>query len=199
MTEETRLLTEATLSADIEQHPSPSFPKSILSVSREEFDGRDAEHQPLKLTVKKGISKEEVKLPPDLQGHVFIISPVGSVASVSVSRKNNKDVNGCQDEDNYDAKLTVLPSKDGWTPLFNGDGMMYRLDFENGDAHLMTRIIKTPCYYADEATHNCEEYKNLKFEDVGITRLSLKSLGVRNQVNTAGSIPLWQKYLLRAI
>lgn len=180
---EHQTLTEVMINTDIKEYSSPSFPKAILSASREEFDGRDDEHQPLKLTVRKGITKEEVKLPPDLQGHLFIIGPVGSVASVSVN-KNNKAVD-CQDEDEHDTKLTVLPSKDGWTPLFNGDGMVYRLDFENGDAQLMTRIIKTPCYYADEATYTHEEYKNLKFEDVGITRLSLKSLGVRNQVNTA--------------
>ncbi|MEH2231110.1 MAG: hypothetical protein V7K71_16065 [Nostoc sp.] len=43
------------------------------------------------------------------------------------------------------------PQEDG-TQLYTGDGMVYRLGFEDGKATLKTRIAKTPCYYADPAT-----------------------------------------------
>jgi carotenoid cleavage dioxygenase-like enzyme len=47
----------------------------------------------------------EGNLPEDLQGHVFIVAPVGTVESGG------------------------LPFKDG-DSLLNGDGMIYRLDFD---------------------------------------------------------------------
>lgn len=146
----------------VNQRSQASFPKSILAVSREELFEET-------LTIKP-CQENVATLPSDLQGHVFIIAPVGSVASPSLP----------------DSASTVLPSKDGWTPLLNGDGMVYRLDFHNGQAKLSTRLIKTPCYYADRATkEKPEQYQDLEFEEVGITRISLNSLGVRNQVNTA--------------
>ena len=56
-----------------------TFPRSVLSVSRDEFgnkeDNPDAKDLPLKMNVKEG------KLPLDLQGHVFIVAPVGSIDS----------------------------------------------------------------------------------------------------------------------
>ena len=141
------------------QNPA-AFPKSILAVSRKELCEEDLTIEPCRENLST--------LPADLHGHVFIIAPVGSVASPALQN------------------CTVLPSKDGWTPLLNGDGMVYRLDFQNGRAKLSTRLIKTPCYYADEATHQKrQEYPDLQFEEVGITRIALNSLGVRNQVNTA--------------
>lgn len=60
---------ESAIGTCTEKPLSPSFPRSILSVSREEFDR-------LPLTVKIGLTDRETELPPDLQGHVFIISPV---------------------------------------------------------------------------------------------------------------------------
>ncbi len=147
------------------EHTDPvgiGFPQSILAVSREEL----SEAQ---LTVKKGLTDEETQLPQDLTGHVFVIAPAGSVTSVP------------QGSD----PMTALPAKDGWTPLFNGDGMIYRLDLGQGVAQLTTRLIKTPCYYADLATQADEKYKDMRFQDVGITRMAWDSLGVRNQLNTA--------------
>lgn len=139
---------------------SPNFPRSILSVSREEFDR-------LPLTIKIGLTEQEGELPLDLQGHVFIIAPVGSVDSKSIP-----------------GTPVVLPCSDGWTPVFNGDGMIYRLDFEGGKANLTTRIVKTPCYYADLATSKSEKYQDFKFKNSGISRHSYSKLGIRNQVNT---------------
>jgi carotenoid cleavage dioxygenase-like enzyme len=142
---------------------SPRFPKSILSVSREEFYGQDAEHQPLQLSI-------DGTLPSDLQGHVFIVSPVGSVDSASIP----------------DTPI-VLPSADGWTPLYNGDGMIYRLDFDKadrGEVSLASRIAKPPCYYTDVATYQDPKFADLKFKNTGIARQS-STLGARNQLNTA--------------
>lgn len=153
---------EAAIDTCTEKSSSPNFPRSILSVSREEFDR-------LPLTVKIGLSDREVELPPDLQGHVFIIAPVGSVDSKSIGHHT----------------FVVLPCSDGWTPVFNGDGMIYRLDFEEGKANLTTRIVRTPCYYADLATSKSEKYKDFKFQNAGMGRFSPNNLGVRNQLNTA--------------
>lgn len=66
----------------------------------------------------------------------------------------------------------------------NGDGMIYRLSFQEGRATLKTAIAKTPCYYADLASQSLEAYKDLEFRDGGVARLNL-ILGNRNQLNTA--------------
>lgn len=158
--------------------PHKTFPASVLSVSRHELgkteDNSDAKNEPLILTEKDGKI-----LPSDLQGHAFIIGATGSIDSPL------KDV----------ASNTVLPSKDGTTPLYNGDGMVYRIDFNNltQTAQLSSRRVKTPCYYADVATNHCEKYQgsegnpkstDLRFKNLGITRVS-GPLGTRNQLNTA--------------
>ncbi|MCU0547589.1 MAG: carotenoid oxygenase family protein [Oscillatoriaceae cyanobacterium Prado104] len=145
-----------------------TFPRSVLSASRDEFgnkeDNPDAKDL-LKMNVKDG------ELPLDLQGHVFIVAPVGSIDS--------------PDDRGQRTNSTVYPSSDGTTPLYNGDGMIYRLDFDNleAGAFLSSRLVKPPCYYADTATDKCQKYQNLKFKNYGITRLG--ALGVRNQLNTA--------------
>lgn len=147
-----------------------TFPRSVLSVSRDEFgnkeDNPDAKDLPLKMNVKEG------KLPLDLQGHVFIVAPVGSI--------------DLPDTQGQTTNSTVYPSSDGTTPLYNGDGMIYRLDFDNleAGAFLSSRLVKPTCYYADAATYKCQKYQDLKFKNYGITRIS-GSLGVRNQLNTA--------------
>ncbi|MGK7893593.1 MAG: carotenoid oxygenase family protein, partial [Xenococcus sp. (in: cyanobacteria)] len=150
------------------------FPLTILTVSRNEYYGQDAEHQPLKLTIKDGLTNQETELPEDLQGHVFILSPVGSIASQQVSSNNPNH------------QPIVWSSKDGWTPLYNGDGMVYRLSFQDQGATLKTRLMKPACYYADRATLNPnKDYQELGFYDLGISRNSSEFLGARNQVNTA--------------
>jgi hypothetical protein len=147
---------------------SPTFPRSVLSVSREEFGDLEnnplAKHPPLNLKIKAG------ELPADIQGHVFIVGPVGSVDSPTSQK----------DPDN-----SVIPSADGTTLLYNGDGMIYRIDFNNiqSGVSLSTKIIKTPCYYADAATNKLTKYQDLKFHNSGITRIG--HLGARNQLNTA--------------
>ncbi|HEY9294933.1 MAG TPA: carotenoid oxygenase family protein, partial [Phormidium sp.] len=161
MSQQIQDIAEPTIETCTEKSSPPYFPRSILSVSREELNG-------IRLKVKKGLTEEEAELPLDLQGHEFIIAPVGSVDAKSIRNTS-----------------VVLPCSDGWTPVFNGDGMIYRLDFEAGKANLTTRIIKTPCYYADLATSKSEKYQDYKFENAGMGRFSYNKLGVRNQLNTA--------------
>ncbi|MEG4944958.1 carotenoid oxygenase family protein [Microcoleus sp. F4-D5] len=86
----------------------PPVPQSIMTASRDELDN-------IQLEI-------EGELPEDLQGHVFIVAPVGSVASGG------------------------LPHPDGNSWL-NGDGMIYRLDFNRqGEVRLKSRLVKPPCY-----------------------------------------------------
>ena len=97
---------------------------------------------------------------PDLHGHVFIIAPVGSVNSGG------------------------LPNPDG-CHVWNGNGMVYRLDFDQpGTAKLMTRLVKSPCYYADYASRPGGRFAQFQFRDYGMARFSL-ALGMRNELNTA--------------
>jgi hypothetical protein len=72
----------------------PSVPDSLLKAKRNELTD-------IKLNI---IKMGEKDLPDDLQGHVFIIAPVGTVNSAG------------------------LPFKSG-DSFLNGDGMIYRLDF----------------------------------------------------------------------
>ncbi|MEB3233576.1 MAG: carotenoid oxygenase family protein [Leptolyngbyaceae bacterium] len=102
----------------------------------------------------------EGSLPTEIYGHCFVVAPVGSVDSGG------------------------LPYSDG-SPIFNGDGMVYRIDFDQpGVATITTRLAKTPCFYADRATQANPQYANLQFQNHGLARFSL-SLGIRNQLNTA--------------
>ena len=138
------------------------FPQTIVAVSREEFADS------IFLTVKDKDDKE-TSLPPELHGHFFVVSPAGSPDSSPVTGDDS----------------TVWVTKDGWTPIFNGDGLVYRVSFENGNAKLKTNFLKPPCYYADRATFNNTDYQELAFQNLGISRISLNKLGSRNQLNTA--------------
>lgn len=153
-------------------------------------------HNLLWLIIKKGLTDNDCQLPEYLQCHMFLVGPVGAIDSYK--HKN--------------LPYIVEPAHGGWTPLYNGDGMIYRLDFhqtpENGElpaagepcsmrtatgkAWMATRIVNTPDYYADLAIHNNsiyqenwpKEYPSLKFRNFGLTRLSFL-LGSRNYLNTA--------------
>jgi carotenoid cleavage dioxygenase-like enzyme len=104
--------------------------------------------------IKLNLKKGEI--PSDLQGYIFLVAPIGF--------KNAPYGNG--------------------TPVFNGDSMVYRLDFDKpGEIFLKSRIAKTPCYFADEATQTDERFKEYQFKNFGLGRFSLR-LGLRNQVNT---------------
>lgn len=133
---------------DLSQDHWPEIPRSLMHTSRVEFGDADAR---LPLQVNRG------ELPHDLDGHLFIVGPVG---------------------------FGDAPYGNG-TPLFNGDGMIYRLDFDQpGTVWLKSKLVKTPCFYADSATQSRSEYQSLRFKNLGFGRFSLL-LGLRNEANTA--------------
>ena len=71
-----------------------------------------------------------------------------------------------------------MPTGDSF---LNGDGMIYRLDFnQKGKVILKTRIAKPLDYHFDEATKGTK----WGFRNHGILRFSLL-LGARNELNTA--------------
>jgi carotenoid cleavage dioxygenase-like enzyme len=92
---------------------------------------RRTEHQDLVLNIDEGT------LPPDLWGHAFVIGPAGAINSSVIPNTDR-----------------IQPSQDG-TPLFNGDAMIYRFDFDQvahqGRVSITNKIAKTPCYYH----HHC--------------------------------------------
>ncbi len=125
----------------------PLVPESIMTATRNELSN-------LELNTVWG------ELPRDLQGHIFVVAPVGAIESGG------------------------LPYKDG-TPILNGDGMIYRFDFnEPGKVRVNAKIVKPPCYYADLATQTQKPYQKYKFGNHGLGRFSI-CLGLRNELNTA--------------
>ncbi len=124
------------------------LPKSIMNTKKDELT--DIQMQ------------IEGNLPKDLQGHVFIVAPIGTI--------NSKE-----------------PFKDGNTFL-NGDGMIYRFDFnKTGEVNVKTRLVRAPDYWVDKTIEESESLKDhylLRFHNHGIVRFSYL-LGSRNELNTA--------------
>ena len=153
-------------------------PLSVIKTCRKEISN-------MQLHVRQYVHKGEeawelaaegdaVKLPLGLQGYFFVVGAL------------------FQADDRH--------QEDG-TPLYTGDGMIYRLGFEHSKAILKTRITKTPCYYADIAMTGASDNAVWKpetmfskkhwlwsyfaaFRNGGPSRMSLL-LGGRNQLNTA--------------
>jgi len=126
--------------------PKFSFPKSAMTASRTELSQ-------LPLNVIMG------QIPPDLAGHLFVMGPVGTVASGG------------------------LPNPSG-THFFNSDGMIYRFDLQPQQVTVTSRLARTPCYYADAATYGNPQYRGDGFQDYGLLRFST-SLGLRDEVDIA--------------
>lgn len=115
----------------------------------------------------------EGHLPADLHGVFYVAYPVGSVNSGGLPFK----------EFNEDG------SENGeyGTPIMNGDGMVMKVDFNDPQGPtLKTRLMKTPCYYADyySSRQFPENHEFFRFENFGISRISMV-LGARNELNTA--------------
>lgn len=142
-----------------------AFPEAALIASRQELTD-------FPLDVLEG------QLPSDLGGHYIAMGPVGDIT--------------------MDAQpgAFIHPASTG-VSLFNGDAMLHRFDFGTssdpaklgganppGMAHLTTRLIKPPCYYADAATTIGSPYAGLRFVSSGLGRFS-QVLGFRDEVNTA--------------
>lgn len=144
--------------------PENIVPRPLMCTTREEQD--------LTLEVKEGV------LPNDLVGYVFALVQAGSVNNALPIPKTlpNGSIN-----------------PEFGTPLMNGDGMLYRFDFSTkGKVVLTTRLMKTPCYYADLALAQGTKWNGIAgFSNFGISRMNLL-MGFRNQLNTA-IVPTWFK------
>ncbi|MFY7847567.1 MAG: carotenoid oxygenase family protein, partial [Bacteroidia bacterium] len=129
-------------------------------------------------------SRREVQLTPQvisgavpegLHGVVFINSACGTVNTDGMPYPPNyPDGSSCQEYG---------------SPLINGDGMLYRIDFsESGKVAVRNGLLRPPCYYADMATSERvnpgNPWADLKFNNLGLARISMK-LGTRNELNTA--------------
>lgn len=130
----------------------------LLKTSREEFEGT--------LNVIEGT------LPKDIHGALHVSFPVGSVNSGGLPFPE-KNADGTH-------------NPEYGTPIMNGDGFLIQVDFTNSSVpRVKTKLMKTPCFYADEATKAGTEHHGLMgFHNMGITRMSMV-LGGRNQLNTA--------------
>lgn len=113
----------------------------------------------------------EGKIPETLHGYMFINSATGSINSNGLPYQKGSD------EFN--------------TPIFNGDGYVIKLDFqEKGKIKLKSRLMKTPSYYADKAlaedgpARSNKKFKGWEFKNNGMARMS-KVLGQRNQANVS--------------
>ena len=62
----------------------------------------------------------------------------------------------------------------GGSPLFVGEGVLMRLDFRPDGVGLKSRMLRSPCHYADEATQGT----SYGFSNVSFSRISW-SLGMR--------------------
>lgn len=74
--------------------------------------------------------------------------------------------------------------------VFNGDGLIHRVDLGGPRPRLVTRLVKSPCYRAEQATAGTPD----AFQVNGLAKIS-RALGVRNQGNTA-FVPLGPDRLL---
>ncbi|MGF1490757.1 MAG: carotenoid oxygenase family protein [Prochloraceae cyanobacterium] len=122
-------------------------PEPIMDSRRKEIDNQE-------MAIIEG------ELPPDLQGYVFMVAPVGTIDS---------------------------EGRDGNT-LLSGDGMIYRFDFTRGDrVMLKTKLMKPPDYILDEKIEKTWffPFRSLvKFRNHGVARFSYL-FGARNLLNTA--------------
>ncbi|WP_373520096.1 carotenoid oxygenase family protein [Aquiflexum sp.] len=132
--------------------------QGLLTTSREEFE---AELQILEGT-----------LPDDIFGAFYVSLPVGSVNSGGLPFVS-KNPDGSRNAEHG-------------SPIMNGDGMVILVDLNHEPAPLVkTKLMKTPCYYADEATKWGTKHHGLMgFHNMGITRMSMV-FGARNELNTA--------------
>lgn len=85
--------------------------------------------------------------------------------------------------------MAAVPFGDG-SMVVNGNGMVHRVDFGESRVAMRSRIVKTACYYVDQATRGTMR----QFRNQGPARLSL-SLGVRNEANTA-VVPMGDRLLV---
>lgn len=135
------------------------LPEALLTAGRKELNQ-------ISLYVREG------RVPDDLHGFVFFNSVVGTV-----------NTNGLPYKETYPDGTTA---QEYGTPITNGDGLIIKLDLtKKGQVLLSTGLMRTPCFYADEATmRGTVWHKKYGFRNFGTARISLK-MGMRNSLNAA--------------
>ena len=112
-------------------------PRSILNASREEIS------EPENLTILEG------ELPDDLQGHMFIVAPVGNF---ELDENRQPILRNIYREINKRNQTNTSGNT-----FMNGDGMIYRLDFdEAGQVKWMQKIANSPDYMVDKTIQEDE-------------------------------------------
>lgn len=113
-------------------------------------------------------------LPPRIPGSIRDASPAEQDLKLTViSGTMPTDLRG-----HVFSVASIPDDRDGY--VFNGEGMIYRLDFTADAVTLRSRLARTPSYYAAQETAGSED----EFLDAGVLRLS-PTLGARNQPNHA--------------
>lgn len=132
------------------------FPRSILIANRNEITD-------INLDI-------EGCLPQDLKGHIYIMGPAGAVDSPLLPNHEK----------------FVLPVHGNGISIFNGDGMICRISFDDDqNASATTRLVKTPCFYLDQQLNQDSKFPmDFGFQSVGLMRFSPR-LGMRTHGNTA--------------
>lgn len=159
-----------------------SFFKSLFGGNKSNQPPKNPLSEPLLKASNKEITGTlkviEGSLPSDIHGVFHVSLPVGSVNS-----------NGLP----FPAKTTQLKPNGKYkknpeygSPIMNGDGMVIQVDLNDSpNPQVKTKLMKTPCYYADLATKQGTDHHGLMgFHNMGITRMSMV-LGARNELNTA--------------
>jgi carotenoid cleavage dioxygenase-like enzyme len=156
----------------LKPRPQTSDDTALMYTTRTETDGN--------LQVYEGT------LPADMNGVFYVIYPVGSVNS-----------GGLPFPETIDGQY----NNEYGTPLMNGDGMILSIRFDGNQAPaIRSRLVKTPCYWADYNTRDATLKANstltsngktdgfplslFKFLNFGLSRMSM-FLGARNLLNTA--------------
>ncbi|NEO54375.1 MAG: lignostilbene-alpha,beta-dioxygenase [Okeania sp. SIO3B5] len=147
-------------------------PRSIMDASRENF------LKPQELHFVDGYGPDN--LPDGLHGHVFIVAPVGNFELDEDGRPILKDI--------YKRISQRNLIDDNGNTFMNGDGMIYRFDFDEvGKVKWKQKVANPPDYKLDriiEASTEFEYRAIFKFYNFGLIRFS-PALGLRNQLNTA--------------
>lgn len=144
-------------SEQLKPRPQTTDDKALMYTTRTETDGS--------LEVYQGT------LPSDMNGVFYTVYPVGSVNSGGLPFP--EEING-----KYNPEFG--------TPIMNGDGFVLSVTFDGTqDPKIKSRLIKTPCFYADYNTRTTATSKSsYSFYNFGLSRMSMK-LGARNLLNTA--------------
>lgn len=113
----------------------------------------------------------EGSIPEDLHGSFYVVYPAGSINSGGLPYP----------QETSDGKY----NSEYGSPIMSGDGMSLKISFNGSNLPVLkSKLMKTPCYYADESLPYGSSYSPAGFSNWGISRISTV-LGFRNLLNTS--------------